>query len=161
MWRTVNRAKVAAALASAGLFAHAFLVPISIAGMQMALAVAAAGVLLAQPGFQRTPLDVPLLAFVAVAVVSDLVSPYGPPPLSEATLWRSAIGYFVVAHALHVLPRGTALRAVYFVCAGVSLAALVALAQHWTGIDLVHRIGLRAEPALVVAPGSPERFGAM
>ncbi len=158
---TVNRARFAAALASAGILAHAFLVPISIAGMQIALAVAAAGVLLSPPRPLRTALDAPVLAFVAVAIASDLISPYGVPPLAMATLWRSVLGFFVVAHALRLLPREAALRAVYFACAGVSLASSVAIAQYWTGVDVVHLLGLRAAPAFVVAPGSPERFGAM
>jgi O-antigen ligase len=157
----MNRVKLGAALACAGLLAHALLVPISIAGMQIALAVAAAGLLLDPPRPLRTPLDLPALALVAVAVLSDLVSPNGMPPLEAATLWRSVIGFFIVAHALRLLPQGTALRAVYFACAGVSLASIVAISQYRTGLDVVHLIGLRSTPAVVEAPGLPGRFGAM
>ena len=43
---TLDRRKVAVLLVTLGLVGHAFFVPISIAGMQIALAVAAAGLLL-------------------------------------------------------------------------------------------------------------------
>jgi len=157
----LDRRKTAAALVAAGLLGHAFLLPISIAGMQIALAVAAAGVLLALPPRLRTPLDVPILAFVGLAVISDLISPFGPPPLAFATLWRSAAGYFVVALGLRALPQPWPGRLLLGAAAGLALASLVGLVQYRTGFDLVHALGLRTEPAMVQAPGLPDRFGAM
>ena len=162
----MDRRKTAAALAFAGLCGHAFFLPVSIAGMQIALAVAAAGVLLDPPRPLRTALDFPALAFVLVAIASDLFSPVGAPPLLEATLWRSLLGFFVVTHALRLLSRRAAQSdaGVWLVaCAAVGLlaASLVGLVQYKTGIDPVHLLGLREQPALVEAPGVPGRYGAM
>jgi O-antigen ligase len=162
----LDRRKTAAALAFAGLCGHAFFLPVSIAGMQIALAVAAAGVLLDPPWPLRTALDLPALAFVVAAVASDVFSPFGSPPLAEATLWRSLFGFFVVAHALRLLPRrpaGTDAHVWLIACAasGLLAASLVGLVQYRTGVDLVHLLGLREEPALVQAPGVPGRYGAM
>ncbi|HEY6910701.1 MAG TPA: O-antigen ligase family protein, partial [Myxococcales bacterium] len=162
----MDRRKTAAALALFGLCGHAFFLPVSIAGMQIALAVAAAGVLLDPPRPLRTPLDLPALAFVVVAVASDVFSPVGSPPFAEATLWRSLFGFFVVTHALGLLsrrPGQAGARASLVGCAAVGLfaASLVGLVQYKTGVDLVHLLGLREEPALVQAPGVPGRYGAM
>lgn len=161
----MDRRKTAAALALAGLCGHAFFLPVSIAGMQIALAVAALGVLLDPPLPLRTPLDLPALAFVLVAVASDLFSPVGAPPLAEATLWRSLFGFFVVTHALRLCSRRSAQEAGAWIvaCAAVGLlaASLVGLVQYKTGFDPVHMLGLREEPALVQAPGVAGRYGAM
>jgi O-antigen ligase len=157
----LERRKTAAALALAGLAGHAFFLAVSIAGMQIALAIAAAGVLLAAPRPLRTPLDVPTLAFIAAAIASIALSPYGSPGLAAATLWRAVIGFFVVAHALRMLPPETPRQ--LLVCAGAGLvcASAVGLVQYRTGIDVVHLLGLRGEPALVQAPGVEGRYGAM
>jgi O-antigen ligase len=157
----LDRRKTAAALVAAGLLGHAFLLPVSIAGMQIALAVAAAGVLLAPPQRLRTPLGAPILAFVCLAVISDLISPFGPPPLAFATLWRSAAGYFVVALGLRSLPEEWPGRLLLGAAAGLAIASLVGLVQYRTGVDPVHALGLRPDPAMVQAPGVPDRFGAM
>src|SRR5260370_42330888 len=110
MERSLDRKKVAAALVAAGLAAHAFFLPVSIAGMQIGLGVAAAGLLLDLPRPLRTPLDLPGAAFVLVAIASDLWSPYGAPELSQATLWRAAAGFFVVAPRIPPLPECGPLR---------------------------------------------------
>ena len=157
----MDRRKVALLLVYAGLAGHAFFVPISIAGMQIALGVAAAGLLLALPRPLRTALDAPVLAFVGLAILSDLWAPDGPPPLAYATLWRSLLGFFVVAHGLRLLPREAPLKLVYCACAGLALSSLVGLVQYRTGVDLVYLSHLRSTPALVDAPGVPGRFGAM
>ena len=94
--------KAARILAFAGLAAHAFFLPVSIAGTQIALGVAAAGLALALPRPLRTPLDLPIFAFVLLAIASDLLSPYGAPELAAATLWRAAAGFFVVAHGVRL-----------------------------------------------------------
>ena len=157
----MDRSKTAAALAFAGLAAYAFFLPVSIAGMQLALGVAAAGILLAPPRPLRTPLDLPALAFIAVAVLSDALSPYGAPGLAAATLWRSVLGFMIVGHALRIAPAWTRQRLMVFLAVGLLGASLMGLVQYRTGIDLVHRLGLRAQPALVEAPGVEGRFGAM
>ena len=155
------RRKAVLLLVYAGLAGHAFFVPISIAGMQIALGVAAAGLLVALPRPLRTALDWPVLAFVGLAVLSDLWAPDGPPPLAFATLWRSVLGFFVVAHGLRLLPRDAPLKLVFCACAGLALSSLVGLLQYRTGVDLVYLAHLRRVAALVEAPGVPGRFGAM
>jgi O-antigen ligase len=160
----LDRRKIATWLVTAGLGAHAFFAPISIAGMQIALAVAAAGLLLAWPAPQRTPLDWPIAAFVLVCIVSDLLSPYGPPTLAFATLWRSVIGFYLVVYGVRLArdPTALSLRLVYCACAGLAISSAVGLVQYRTGVDLVHLMHLRAgPPQFVEAPGAPGRFGAM
>ena len=171
MYGHLDRRKVAVLLVTLGLVGHAFFVPISIAGMQIALAVAAAGVLLDWGTRSRlrrapcprhgTPLDWPILAFVLIAIASDLFSSEGAPPLISATLWRSVIGFFVVFHGVRLLPREAPLNLVLCACLGLTLSAVVGLLQYRTGIDLVYLLHLRSQPALVDAPGVPDRFGAM
>lgn len=157
----MDRRKTAAALVAAGLLGHAFFFSVSIAGMQIALAVAAAGLLLAPPPSLRTPLTAPILAFVVIAAISDLFSPVGPPPLAFATLWRSAIGFFVVCLGLRTLPEKWPGRLLVAAAAGLAIASVAGLVQYRTGIDFVHLLGLRPAPAVVAAPGVPGRFGAM
>src|SRR5436190_884944 len=157
----LDRRKIAGALAFAGLAAHAFFLPISIAGMQIALAVAGAGLLIRLPRPLRTPLDLPALAFVAVAIASDVLSPYGSPGLASATLWRSLLGFFVVAHALRLLRPEAPRQLLICAAGGLLCASIVGIVQYRTGIDLVHDLGLRQEPALVEAPGVEGRYGAM
>jgi O-antigen ligase len=158
-------ARAAFALAFAGLLVHAAFCPISIAGTQIGLGIAAAGIAAGiGAGFRpaRTPLDLPLLALIAVCIASDLLSPYGPPALAFATLWRSALGFWIVHHAVSLLGgrrvRNAALAAA---AAGLCLSSIVGLVQFRTGIDLVHLLGLRGEARWVDAPGLPGRFGAM
>ena len=157
----MDRAKIATALTHAGLLGHAFFVPVSIAGTQIGLGVAAAGLLCAPPPRLRTALDWPVVAFVVIAIASDLLSSYGVPPLAAATLWRSVLGFFVVAHGLRLLPPRAATQLICAAAAGVALGAIVGVIQYRTGFDLVHWVGLRANPASVPAPGVPGRFGAM
>jgi O-antigen ligase len=157
----LDRRRIAAPLVAVGLAGHAFFVPISIAGMQIALGVAALGLILDPPRPLRTPLDLPAAAFVLVCIVSDLISPFGPPPLAFATLWRALLGFFVVWHGLRVLSPGWTARLFGFAAGGLVLASLVGLVQYRTGVDLVHLAHLRARPALVQAPGVAGRYGAM
>ena len=100
----VTQVTASRALLWAGLFAHALFLPISIAGMQIALGAAAVGLLLHLPlGWRprRTPLDLPLCALVAVALLSDLFSRYGPPPpLRSVPLLQLLLAWRVQAEAL-------------------------------------------------------------
>ena len=155
--------RAAVLLVSSGLFAHAFFCPISIAATQIGLGIAAAGLACAAiAGWRprRSPLDAPLLALIGISVLSDAVSPYGPPSLAFATLWRSALGFWIVYQGLSFEPRAAA-RLVLFAGAGLALSSAVGLVQYRTGIDLVHLLGLREQPAWVEAPGAAGRFGAM
>jgi O-antigen ligase len=162
----MTTARAGAALLWAGLCAHALFLAVSIAGMQIALGAAAAGLvllLLAGHRLQRSPLDLPLLAFVLVAALSDLVSRHGPPTLVEATLWRSAAGFLVVYQGLRALPDSPrrAVQLLWFAGAGLCLAALVGLFQYQLGIDPLHALHLRQEPRVVPAPGVPGRYAAL
>src|SRR5260221_7733887 len=130
-------------------------------GMQIEFGVAAAGLVLAPPRPLRTALDWPLLGFVLVAIVSDLVSAEGLPALAYATLWRSALGFLVVAHGLRLLPREAPFRIVACAWAGLALSSVIGLVQYGIGVDPVWMMHLRPERALVEAPGVPGRFGAM
>ena len=157
---------LADALLWAGLFGHAAFLSVSIAGMQIALGVAAAGLVLhaldgARP--HRTPLDLPLLAFAAVALASDALSKYGPPNLASATLWRAALGFWIVYQGLRIAPepdrRG--LQLLGAAATGLCLASVVGLIQHFTGLDPVHALHLRSEPKVVLAPGGAGRYAAL
>jgi O-antigen ligase len=147
------------------LLVHAGFCPISIAGTQIGLGIAAAGIAAGiAAGFRpaRTPLDLPLFALVAICIASDLLSPYGPPALDSATLWRSAVGFFIVHHSVSLLgERRFRKAALAAAAAGLCLSAIVGLVQFRTGVDLVHLLGLREEARWVEAPGLPGRFGAM
>ncbi|MFL5369375.1 MAG: O-antigen ligase family protein [Myxococcales bacterium] len=157
--------RVGRTLAFAGVVVHAGFCPISIAATQIGLAIAAAGIATAiAAGFRpsRTPLDAPLAALVVVCIASDLLSPYGPPSLAFATLWRSALGFWIVLQSLSlVAERRLRNAALAFAAAGLCVSAIVGLVQFRTGIDLVHLLGLRQQARAVEAPGLPGRFGAM
>jgi O-antigen ligase len=89
------------------------------------------------------------------------LSPYGSPGLASATLWRSLLGFFVVAHALRLLRPEAPRQLLICAAGGLLCASIVGIVQYRTGIDLVHDLGLRQEPALVEAPGVEGRYGAM
>ena len=137
--------------------------------MQIALAVALLGLLvdhILRPAPRprepsRTPLDLPIAVFVLVCIVSDLISPFGPPPLAFATLWRAVAGYFIITQGLRRLGTAWPSRLFAFAGAGLALAAVVGLVQYRTGVDLVYLAHLRETQALVQAPGVPDRYGAM
>jgi len=163
--RTGRRLRIARALVIAGVMVHAAFCPISIAVTQIGLGIAAAGVAAAiAAGFRpaRTPLDAPLLALIAICIASDLLSPYGPPTLAFATLWRSALGFWIVHHSVSLAgDRRIRIAALAAAAVGLCLSATVGLVQFRTGIDLVHLLRLREEARWVEAPGLPGRFGAM
>ena len=155
--------RAAEVLLTSGLLAHALFCPISIAATQIGLGIAAVGLLCAAiAGWRprRSPLDAPLLALIAISILSDVLSPFGPPGFGFATLWRSALGFWVVYQGLSFEPRAAG-RLVLFSAAGLALSSVVGLVQYRTGIDLVHWLGLREQPAWVEAPGAAGRYGAM
>ncbi len=153
-------------LAEAGLVTHALFAPLSIAGTQIGLGVAAAGLALAAlAGWRpkRSPLDLPALAFVVACLFSELFADGGAPDLGHATLWRSLLGFFVVLHALSLLPaRGQAARRLLgALSAGLVLAGALGVYQYFTGFDALLWAGLHQTLAQVPAPGVPGRYGAM
>jgi O-antigen ligase len=155
--------QAAGLLVPLGLFAHAFFCPISIAATQIGLGIAAAGLVCAAvSGWRprRSPLDAPLLALIGIALLSDAISRYGSPGAASATLWRSALGFWIVFHGLSLVP-AQARRLVLCAAAGLALSSLVGLVQYRSGIDVVHLLGLREQPAWVDAPGAAGRYGAM
>ena len=134
----LDRHYIGRMLVGAGLIGHAVFLPISIAGTQIALGVAAVGLLLFPPRPFRTPLDWPVFAFVLIAICSDFLSPYGMPGLAAATLWRAVLGFFIVAHGLRLAndPRGAAIRLLY--CCSASVAIVVWSLSCNTGPALTH-----------------------
>ena len=157
----LDRHYIGRMLVGAGLIGHAVFLPISIAGTQIALGVAAVGLLLFPPRPFRTPLDWPVFAFVLIAICSDFPRPTGCRGWPQRH--SGALGFFIVAHGLRLAndPRGAAIRLLYCCSASVAIVALVAFLQYRTGIDPLHALGLRAQAAWVEAPGVPGRFGAM
>ncbi len=171
---------LAVRLSGLGLIAAALAAPISIAAVQIALGVSAAGVLLALLAgarWSRSPLDLPLAACAAAALISTLAaafSPDGPGSPASFTLWRHIAGFFVAWQALALAgaeepssasggpgARRLAGRAMLAAALGLAAASILGLVQYRTGIDLVHAMGLRAQPRLVEAPGVPGRYAAM
>lgn len=160
-----------------GVVTHAAFLPISIAGMQIGLAVAvgAVAVLWAlgeRPAVPRLALPVLLLAGAAAASVAVAWAAGMPPKSPSAALhWRYLLAPLVVALALEAggAERGPdgARRAALLVLVVWSAAALAPALFAWvqvrTGIDPMHALGFRAHPLpeahrLPFAPGAPERF---
>lgn len=162
--------------AVAGVVAHAAFLPISIAGMQIGLAVAggAAAVLWAlgeRPPLARLALPVLLLAGAAVASIG-LAWLAGMPPRSGAVFhWRYLLTPLAVALALEAgapgrdpaVPRRRALLVIAVWSATALAPSLFAWVQVRTGIDPMHALGLRPNSLppphrLPFAPGYPDRF---
>ncbi len=145
--------------------ALAALLPISIAGTQIALAVLALTVAVAwthgaRPGL-RASLDGPVLALLAAALAADLVGTHPVSPWGVTAL-RAMASYFVVSRGL-ALARPDARALGRLVAAwAVASAATSALAfwQHWSGFDLVAALGLRL-PVQVPAPRAPGHFAGL
>jgi len=98
-----------ARLAAFAVLAHALFVPISVAGMQIALGFAIAALvglrLTGVKVWARSALDLPCLALSGAAVVSlGLGALAGSPPVGwhEATLWRAILAAPVVFSAIQV-----------------------------------------------------------
>ena len=158
--------RLAAALCGVGLLVHALFAPMSIAGMQIGLGIAFAGLLAAAASGwrpERTPLDLPLLALVAVCLASEIFADGGAPDWGHGTLWRSGVGFWIVWQALLVVPAPlqTGRRMLGCAAVGLLISGSVGVAQFWTGIDVVHLLHLRAVRAAVNAPGAPGHYGAM
>jgi hypothetical protein len=161
-----------------GLLVHAALLPISLAGMQIGLAMALAALVLLRLGGRRgvwshTPLDLPVLAFCGAAVVSlGLGTLAGSPPVGwhEATLWRSAASSLVIVSVLDLhrgepggpeRARREALLVLGVWAAAAMVPSLLAWAQHYTGLDPLFALGLRKTAVVAEAPHYPGRFSAI
>jgi O-antigen ligase len=156
----------ARALAAIGLLGFALFAPVSIAGMQIGLGVALAGVLLgAATGIRlkRTPLDLGLLLFIGAALCSTILSREGPGAPATFTLWRHVLGFWIAWQALRISTdvNQLARRAIALAAVGLALSSLVGLLQFQTGVDVVHLLHLRGTARLVAAPGVPDHFAAM
>ena len=172
-----------------GVLTHALFLPISIAGMQIGLGLAA-GALVAlrlsgRRVWARSALDLPCLVLPCAAVASlGLGALAGSPPVGwhEATLWRTILSPLVVLSALEVMRDGAVLDATVdarrgeggagtanrlpLLTLGVWAAAsllpsAIAWAQYWSGFDPLFALGLRREAVHAVVPVFPGRFAAV
>ncbi len=148
-------------LAWIGLAVQAASLPISIAGMQIGAGLSLGALLLlratGRPVWVSTPLAAPVLALVAAAMVSAVVAALaGVGPLRGANLLaaRGLAVPLVVLLALEAgdpgedpeAPRRRALALVVVWGVAALVPAAIAWAQHRTGFDLLHALGLRDVP---------------
>ena len=159
-----------------GLLVHAAFLPISIAGMQIGLAVSVAALLASaargrrvwRASFVAAPVLVLCGGAIAAVVIPWLA---GFPPLhaSDVVFWRAYLAPLAVMLALELQgdgadPEAPRRRALGFLAVWAA-AALVPAAIAWfqvrTGFDPNHALGLRAVPRRVPAPGVPGRFAAV
>ncbi len=144
-----------AALVATGLF-----LPLSIAGMQIAIGATAALLLVsiargARPRLSSA-LDGPFFALAAAALGSALLSGAPRAALSQTAFW-TLLSYFAMSRAAALSPPRTLRWALAAWAGAAAFAGLLALCQHWTGFDLVAALGLRA-PIRVEQPRHPGRF---
>jgi len=162
----------------AGVLAHALFLSISVAGMQIGLAVALGAMVALRLGgrrvWARSELDLPCLVLAGAAVLSlGLGALAGSPPVGwhEATLWRSLLSPLVVLSALEV-GRGAfggeegGENRLAYVALGVWAAASfvpsgVAWAQYVSGFDPLHALGLRQTAVSATVPIYPDRHAAV
>ena len=178
------------AVAALGVLAHALFLPISVAGMQIALAFVAGALLglrlLGRRVWARSPLDVPCLVLAAAAVGSlGLGALAGSPPVGwhEATLWRSFLAAPLLLSGIQAWAkpravqhpslaprsgervgergRSLALAALCVWAAASLLPSAIAWAQYYTGFDPLHALHLRSHPVRAVVPVFPGRFAAV
>ena len=162
-----------------GILVHAVFLPISVAGMQIGLAVSL-GALLAlrfsgRRVWARSALDAPCVLLSAAAIVSlGLGALAGSPPVGwhEATLWRAILTPILVVSALEVVGGGpggeregaarrVAIWALALWAASSLVPSTIAWVQYWTGFDPLHALGLRAEAVRGVVPIYPDRYAAV
>jgi O-antigen ligase len=154
---------------------HAAFLPLSIAGMQIGLGLALAGLLLRRlggaPAWALSGLDLPALLLAGAAAASvGLAALAGLRPVGwhEATLWRSVLAPLVVLWAAEAAgvgdPAATrrwALAALSTWAAAAVIPGLLAWPQHLTGFDLLHALGIRDRRVSAPAPFLPGRFAAV
>jgi O-antigen ligase len=159
-----------------GLVAHAAFLSISIAGMQIGLAVAVlalAGLAACgQPVWSRSVVTAPVVVLCAGAITA-IVVPWvaGLPPLHalDVVAWRAFAAPLAVVLALEAgregddpeAPRRRALAFLAIWAAAALVPAALAAVQVRTGFDLNHALGLRRVAIHVPAPDAPGRFAAV
>lgn len=162
--------------ARAAILAHAALLPVSIAGMQLTLGLAAAALVVARLAGTRleggalvAPVLLLTLASAASVPVAWAAAGIAPATLFGATLWKTFPAPLVVSAALGTaLPgepgsgaRRRAIAAVTAWAVACAAAGAIGVLQPWTGLDALHAIGLHAVPELSLAPATwPGHFRA-
>lgn len=144
-----------------GLYVHAAFVPISIAGMQLGLAVSALCLAALALGGRRvwfrSELDLPVLALLAAVLFWPWEATIG------SRIYRTFLSPLIVVSVLGLRPaslRADALR-VLAVWAGFALLpSLLAWVQFFWGVDLLHELGMRSRMIQPTIPLYRERFAA-
>lgn len=165
------------AVALVGVTAHAALLPITHAGMQIALAVALAGVLGAiatrQASLPRGPVVWAAVLFAAAAGLSvPIAAITGSPPADwhKCTSWWGILSPVVVLAALQIgrwrdgdagAPRRNVVRALVAWSLGALVTSVVAWLQYGFAFDPVYALGLRSGPVIADAPLTPGHFAAV
>lgn len=169
--------RLLAGLAWLGLAAHAFFLPVSVAGIQIGLVaalVAVVGLALTgrrvwQPSMATAP-----VAFLCAGALAGIVLPwlagFTPPHAVDLIAWRAFPAPLAVLLALEAAgpdgeppeaPRRRALAFFGLWAAGALLPAAVAWVQVRTGFDPNHALGLRRTAIHVPAPDAAGRFAAV
>jgi len=165
--RTVERATEALRwIARAGVFVHVASLPISMAGMQAGFAIAAIALVLLRvagvPVWRRSLLDLPILAFVGAALLSQLLAFAWMG--GDAFLWKTLLSPLVIVSALGLDParaRRDALRLLGVWAVAAMVPAILAWPQYYTGFDLLHALGLRKEAVHTTVQLYRERYNAL
>lgn len=169
-----RRRAVLTSVAWLGLAAHAAFLPISIAGMQIGLALALAAVIaLYATGVRpsvRSPFVSATLLLCAAAALSVVVAGLtgSPPPSARSAFhWRALAAPIVVLFVLRVhdtpgagpsVARARALRLVVIWATAALLPSIVAWIQVRNGFDPFYALGLRDAPRFARSPVSPDAF---
>ncbi len=145
-------------LAEAGVLVAALFLPLSIVGQQVGGGMMALGALgswaLGARRLLPRGIVAPVLAFIAVCLISTLASPVDVPWRSWSA-WRPVLFVLLVPAAMASCPRPERLlRASLLLLLGSALlAALLGLWQRKSGFDLNFWLGVRREPIRIEAPG--------
>lgn len=169
-------ASVLQRLALLGAVAHAALLPVTHAGMQIALGVALVGVLgLAVQHRARWPRSAatwgPILFAGAAAISVPIAAAVGSPPADwrKCTSWWGILAPVVLVAALQLgrwrngadTPRQNALRALVAWSLGALVTSVVAWLQYAFAFDPVYAAGFRSAPVIAEAPLAPGHFAAV
>jgi O-antigen ligase len=144
-----------ATLATAGAFAFAAFAPVSIALFQVSAGLAFLGTALAITSgrwtYRPTPIDLPLLIFIAVDLLSAVFA------VDRARAFRCIKGdwilVFLPIFAQAVRSSRDVRRAFGILLASSTLVAAYAIAQMFTGIDLLRHRGLEPVGGVFIAVG--------
>lgn len=159
--RVDTRQRILEEAARWGLYVHAAFVPLSIAGMQLGLALAGLSLLalslLGRRVWLRSVLDLPVLVLLLVVLLWPWDATIG------SRLYRTFLSPLIAVSVLGLRPqtmRSDALR-VLAIWAGFALIpSLLAWVQFFAGVDVLHELGLRAKPVRPPIPLYSERYAA-